>query len=326
MKIKKEEVKSKSDSAKPQNPLKPASSIANLIRFCIPGLGFGGTFLLISAVIVGVLFVTLGIKSALFPPLLEESTDWDIQITPPPAIWQQSDISLDIKKQNPDLAGLSYDDPDLLEQISNQLNLITIVKKVKSVSKRFPHTIFADVEYRLPVAMIYVVSDKAENGFFPVDDQGVLLPTRSSFSKTDIQKYIRVFGIKSYPANPQGQPWGDRWVTTSAQIASELAPYKNELGIFAILIHESIDKNAMYNKSIFDIKLNNDTIIRWTELYYGPTEIKEVGNQLSTQAKIAIMRKTLKEKGEIKALPGKNPQGEGNFLQFSAEQAALSAT
>lgn len=276
-----------------KSALKSQGSLTRFLGFFIPGVGFGGAFLLISALVMTILFWL--VKTSF---LSSGSEPWQIEYNLPEGVWAGEDVLAYVKKSNPDLFEKPFNDKRLLEDVSNSFNLSQIVKRVKSVQRRFPNTIVLDIEYFEPIAMVYVNS---ANGYYPVDKDGCLLPT-GFFKETDIGNYLAIMGIKSLPMKPVGQSWSDISVETASQIAYELAPYKDEFGIVVIYVHESttIDENYGYYPICFDIRLKNHTIIRWARYLFKATGVQLIDDSLSTEDKIAILRQRIKEKGEIK--------------------------
>lgn len=276
--------------------LRNQGSLSRFLGFFIPGVGFGGAFLLISALIMGVLY---WLNEKYFLP--ENSESWKLEYNLPQGVWAGADVQESVRKSNPELFEKPYDDKTLLEEVSNSFNLSQIVKTVKSVKRKYPNTIVVDIEYFVPIAMVYVNSDAIGKGFLPVDKDGCQLPT-TFFKKTDLESYMAITGIKSLPMNPVGQCWNDVKVETACKIANELTPYKDELGIVGIHVHESseIDETSSYNPICFDIRLKNHTFIRWSRYISKPSGAQLVDKELSTKEKIAVLRQRLKEKGEIK--------------------------
>ena len=270
-------------------------SLSRFLGFFIPGVGFGGAFLLISAIIMGLLY---WLNKTNY--LSNHSQSWQVEYNLPQGVWMGEDVLESVRNSNPDLFEKPYDDKSLLEEVSNSFNLSPIVKTVKSVQRKFPNTVVLDIEYFVPVAMVYVNSEAIGKGFLPVDKDGCQLPT-TFFKKSELENYLAITGIKSLPMNPVGQRWNDSWVETASSIAYELTPYKDELGIVGIHVHESseIDASSSYNPICFDVRLKNHTFIRWARYIFKSTGEQQLDKELSTKEKIAILRKRLQEKGEI---------------------------
>ena len=271
-------------------------SLSRFLGFFIPGVGFGGAFLLISALVMGALYWCN--KTYFYS---DSSQSWQVEYNLPQGIWMGADVLEFVRKSNPDLFEKPFDDKSLLEDVANSFNLSPIVKVVKSAKRRFPNTVVLDIEYFEPVAMVNVNFDKGGRGLVPVDKDGFRLPS-VYFKKSDLDNYIAITGIASLPTNPVGSCWIDSQVEIACKIASDLAPYKNEFGIVGIHVHKSseIDKRYNYQPMCFDIWLKNDTIIRWAAFLFKSTEVQPIDDELTTQEKIAILRQCLQEKGEIK--------------------------
>lgn len=296
-------------------PKNNTTLFSRLMYYFVPGVGFGGTFLLASLLVILSLwaanrFLALPMQAS------SETNQWKCVCTPLPEVWKNYDVLNEAFKTNPDLFQKKYEDKNLLAEIAEAFNLSRVVKKVNSVYRQHPETIKVELEYRIPVAMVFVDVQTSDRGFLPVDREGYRLPTGEFFTQADIGKYISIIGIKSYPVTPTGEAWGDDRVVSGAQIAAELLPYKAELGIVEIIIHESADSSGFYNPTIFDVRLQNRTIIRWTQIRYSDQGPQKEEGDLSTPEKIAILRKRLAENGEIKADSNKE------ILQFSPEPAA----
>ena len=289
-------------------------SLSRFLGFFIPGVGFGGAFLLISVLVMGALY---WLNKTYF--LSDSSGSWQVEYNLPQGVWTGADVLESVRKNNPELFEKPYNDKTLLEEVSNSFNLSQIVKKVKSVQRKYPNTIVLDIEYFVPVAMVYVNSEEIGKGFLPIDKDGCQLPT-TFFKKSDLDNYLAITGIKSLPMNPVGQVWNDSWVETASKIADELVPYKDELGIAGIHVHESSDTDnpSSYNPICFDVRLKNHTFIRWSRYFFKSSGEEMVDKELTTKEKIAILRQRLKEKGEIK------PDSPDEMFRFVPESESKS--
>lgn len=284
-------------------------SLSRFLGFFIPGVGFGGAFLLISALVIGALY---WFNKTYF--LSDDNQSWQVEYNLPQGVWASEDVLEFVRKNNPDLFEKAYNDKTLLEDVANSFNLSRVVKKVKSAQRKYPNTVVLDIEYFEPVAMVYVSSDVIGKGCIPVDKDGNQLPT-SFFDKSDLNNYLAITGIKSLPMNSVRHPWNDIHVETACQIANELTPYKDEFGIVGINVHESseVDERYSYTPVCFDIWLKNHTFIRWSRYIFKSTGVQQLDSELSTEDKIAILRQRLKEKGEIK------PDSSEKMLRFTPD-------
>lgn len=146
----------------------------------------------------------------------------DIHVTEPPE-W----VPRDIAQQIYDRAGLPQEmsllDEGLVQQVVEAYQTHPWIKSVKQVRKQQPASVFVDVTYRKAVALIEV-----REGLYPVDADGVLLPPRD-FRQKDVYQYPIVGRVRSTPAGPAGEEWGDPVVLGAARIAEVLSG-KNHKG------------------------------------------------------------------------------------------------
>ena len=305
-----EKTDSKTTAARQSTEEKPSQlnqgSLSRFLGFFIPGVGFGGAFLLISALIMGLLY---WLNKTNY--LSDHSQSWQVEYNLPQGVWACEDVLESVRKNNPDLFEKPYSDETLLENVANSFNMSQIVKTVKSVQRRYPNTVVLDLEYFDPVAMVFVASKTIGKGYIAVDKDGTQLPS-TFFNKSDLNNYIAISGIKSLPSNLVGHSWNDIRVKTACQIAYELRPYKDEFGIVGIYVHEGSESDEYkgYTPVCFEIWLKNHTFIRWSRYISKSTGIQTLDNELTTDEKIAILRQRLKEKGEIK------PDSQGEMFQF----------
>ena len=312
-----ESVSKKTDSPKPNtrksteknSSQQDQGSWSRFLGFFIPGVGFGGAFLLISALVMAALY---WFNHSYFPS--DNPQSWQVEYNLPQGAWTGEDVLEFVKKNNPELFEKTFDDKTLLEDVSNSFNLSPIVKQVKSAQRRYPNSVVLDIEYFEPVAMVYIDSETMGKGYIPVDKDGIQLPT-SYFNKSDLDSYLSITGIKSLPMNPVRHPWNDLKVEAACQIAYELTPYKEEFGIVGIYVHESseVDERYSYNPVCFDIWLKNHTFIRWSRSIFKSTGVQTLDQELSTEDKIALLRQRLKERGEIK------PDSPDEMFRFTPE-------
>ncbi len=77
---------------------------------------------------------------------------------------------------------------------------------------------------------------KSRSYFFPVDGDGILLPT-SEFAQADTRNfvYIEVPGV--YSTNAIGTPFGDQRVEAAARLAEILAPFREQAKLRSIGVH-----------------------------------------------------------------------------------------
>lgn len=153
-----------------------------------------------------------------------------VEITPP-AEWIRDDVRSEVFR-NASLDGpMSLMDPSLVPRIADAFSMHPWVASVHRVSKHYPGRIRVDLEYRRPVLMVRV-----PKGLYPVDVEGVLLPTRDNFSPLEASRdYARLVGIDTFPMAPVGMRWGDARVLESAEIAATFGPAWQKLSLDRIV-------------------------------------------------------------------------------------------
>ncbi len=160
-----------------------------------------------------------------------------IRISPQPD-YVRSDIVQAVYRDTA-MQGLSLLDRQATVKIASAFSLHPWVRKVIGVRKLPGGEIDVRLEYRTPVAMVHVYkpeSDDNRSYFFPVDGDGVLLPTTEfTTSETRNYLYIEVPGV--YTTNPVGSAFGDARVEAAARLAEYLSPFRDEISIRSIGVY-----------------------------------------------------------------------------------------
>lgn len=158
-----------------------------------------------------------------------------IEITPPPP-YVRSDIVGNVYRDTA-MEGLSLLDSQATAKIASAFSMNPWIKRVVSVRKLPGGKIDLQVVYRRPVAMVLVEKPDPDAAgrsfFFPVDEDGVLLPT-GEFARAEIKQFIHIVVPGVYATGQVGSPFGDRRVEAAAQLAALLAPFRDEAGIISI--------------------------------------------------------------------------------------------
>jgi hypothetical protein len=134
------------------------------------------------------------------------------------------------------MEGLSLLDRQATAKIASAFSMHPWVRTVTGVRKLPGGTIDVRLEYRSPVAMVHVFKpDPNDKGsyFYPVDGNGVLLPT-SEFARSETRKFIHIEIPDPYANRLIGEPFGDARVEFAARLAAILKPYRDQVGIRSI--------------------------------------------------------------------------------------------
>jgi hypothetical protein len=134
------------------------------------------------------------------------------------------------------MEGLSLLDPQATAKIASAFASHPWVRSVNSVRKSPHGVIDVRIDYRVPVAMVHVISRHPEvtgSSFFAVDGEGVLLPT-NEFSRSDTNQYVHIDVPAAYPTGVVGTAFGDLRVEAAARLAELLAPLHAQIGVKVI--------------------------------------------------------------------------------------------
>lgn len=160
-----------------------------------------------------------------------------IQVTEPPK-FVRSNVVKSVYRDTA-MEGLSLLDRQATAKIASAFSMHPWVRKVVGVRKLPGGAIDVRLEYRNPVAMVHVFKpDQSDTRsyFFPVDADGVLLPT-GEFARAETRNflYIEVPGV--YTTNPIGTAFGDTRVEAAARLAAVLAPHRETIQVRSIGVY-----------------------------------------------------------------------------------------
>ncbi len=140
------------------------------------------------------------------------------------------------------LQQLSMIDPAATARIASAFASNVWVSRVVAVRKLPGGKVDVHLQYRAPVAMVFVINRHPEAqgrpAFFAVDPEGVLLPT-TEFSFEHTMRYLHIEIPDVYPTGGFGSSFGDPRVAGAAQLAALLSPLRETLNLQSIQIHPS---------------------------------------------------------------------------------------
>lgn len=134
---------------------------------------------------------------------------------------------------------LSLLDRQATAKIASAFSMHPWVREVIGVRKLPGGIIDVRLDYRVPVAMVHVFKpdrNDTRSYFFPVDGQGVLLPT-TEFAQAETNQYLYIEVPGVYSTNDAGTPFGDRRVEAAAKLAELLQPVREETTLRSIGVH-----------------------------------------------------------------------------------------
>lgn len=176
---------------------------------------------------------------------------------PEPPRWIPRNLLDQVMQKSELPAQVSVLDRDLAEKIARAFEEHPWIVAPVEVHLSVPARIQVTFEYREPVAMIEV-----SDGFYPVDDEGILLPPRD-FPPAEIDHYPRVTGMKTLPLAGVGSSWGDARVIGAARLAVVLMPFWNEWNFAAIEVPERRSAEQQYDDLDFVVTTNGGSRVIW---------------------------------------------------------------
>jgi hypothetical protein len=160
-----------------------------------------------------------------------------IQVTEPPP-YVRSNVVKAVYRDTA-MEGLSLLDRQATAKIASAFSMHPWVRKVIGVRKLPGGGIDVRLDYRVPVAMVHVFKPQQNDTrsyFFPVDEEGVLLPT-SEFATADTRNYLYIEVPGVYTTNPVGAAFGDPRVEAAARLAAVLAPHRESAKLRSIGVY-----------------------------------------------------------------------------------------
>lgn len=153
-------------------------------------------------------------------------------------------ISTDITQivyRDTKLDQLSLIDPAATARIASAFSSHPWVRKVVAVRKLPGGQVDVHLQYRVPVAMVFVISRHPEisgRSFFAVDEEGVLLPT-TEFTREHTMRYVHIEIPDVYPTGGVGSTFGDPRIAGAAKLAALVGPHRETLDLRSVQLHES---------------------------------------------------------------------------------------
>lgn len=186
-----------------------------------------GAALLFVAVAAGGYAVWQSVRDRVLAAPHYQLTAEQVTITPPPG-WIHSDVKGEALREAALDGPLSVVDDGLTQRIHEAFTMHPWVANVERVAKFSPARVEVELVYRRPVCMVQV-----GDGLFPVDIEGVLLPT-GDFSPLEAGRYPRLAGVRLAAEPVAGLRWHDERVEQAARIAALLAETWDEMKLHHI--------------------------------------------------------------------------------------------
>ena len=186
--------------------------------------------------------------------------------TPQPTWIRNSQVREEVFK-NSGLGQLSVLDPQASATIAHAFESHSWVRRASRVQKLPGGKVTVDIVYRRPIAMVYFDgqanprSAKVEKGFFPVDEDGVVLPL-SDFDESQVRNYFVVFAEGATAPSEVGMTYSDTRIKQSLLVCRLLDSARVELRLMRIDV-ERDDRLVGPSPWVMLIKTSDNRLINW---------------------------------------------------------------
>jgi hypothetical protein len=150
-------------------------------------------------------------------------------------------------------------DKEIMRKLLQAFAADAWVEEVQRVELRYPSGAAVQLAYRSPIALVEVNG----KGAFPVDRNGVLLPTDFflNLSPEKRDDFLKIQNIRSMPLGAAGTLWGDTLVPEAAGLAAFLSDIAEKLNLHSII--PTSQATPAGNRVICSIKTKKGTEILW---------------------------------------------------------------
>lgn len=224
-------------------------------------------------------------------PLLRSQPQYRVSaeqvVATPQPEWVKADVRREALHQSGLDEGFSILEPRIAERIAQTFALHPWVAGVDAVRLQFPSRVDVLVRYRQPVVMVEV-----PGGLYPVDAQGVLLPS-ADFTSERAGRYPRLTGVVSTPG-PVGTVWKDPVLLGGASLAAELAPTWESLRLFRLAPMRRDPLEAPDSPGEFEL----ETVAGRTRIRWGHPPSKPDPREAETADKLSRLKHELSRRGD----------------------------
>lgn len=245
--------KKTSKPAQVEQPVKPSLTGRLLTTVFQPDV-----LLMASIIVTG---GVLAPAAARWVPDLNQRTEYRLNSTaitiPETPGWIPEDFVSEALRKAEFPADVSVLEPDLAARLARAFENNPWVKGRVEVTVQVPARAAVRFEYRRPVAMV-----RLSDGFYPVDLEAAVLPTRG-FPREQLGQYPLITGITTPSSNGLGVPWDDIRVLAGARLASLLSPFWDEWKLQAIEAPKRDRLEQKYEDLEFTIRTQGGSCIRW---------------------------------------------------------------
>jgi hypothetical protein len=186
--------------------------------------------------------------------------------TPQPTWIRNTQVREEVFK-NSGLGQLSVLDPQASATIAHAFESHSWVQRASRVQKLPGGKVTVDIVYRRPIAMVYYdgqanpSSAKLKTGFFPVDEEGVVLPP-ADFDENQVRNYFVVVADGAMPPSEVGMTYADTRIKQALLLCRLLDSARAELRLAGITV-ERDDRMGGPSPWVLHIQTSDNRLINW---------------------------------------------------------------
>ena len=217
----------------------------------------------------------------------------NLVVTPQPT-WIRNTKVRDEVFKNSGLGQLSVLDPQASATIAHAFESHSWVQRASRVQKLPGGKVTVDIVYRRPIAMVYYDGSNSNSntsqitkGFYPVDEEGVILPT-ADFDSSQVTGYFSVFAKGAIPPIDVGMAFSDTRIKQALLLCRLLDSVRVDLRLQHIYV-ERDERAGGPSPWIMRIETSDNRHIRWghapqSEFLGEPTAQEKLSNLIKWHA------------------------------------------
>lgn len=206
-------------------------------------------------------------------------------ITTPQPTWIRNSKVREEVFNSGGLGQLSLIDPQASATIAHAFESHSWVQRAAYVKKNADGKVNVDIVYRRPVAMVYYPgSADVIPGFFPVDEEGVVLP-KSDFDSSQVTSFFMIYAEGAAPPNDVGMAFSDVRVRQALSLCRFLEPVRVDLRLEGIYVDRDLRMGGP-SPWIMRIRTSDQKAINW-----GHAPGSEMPGEPDAQSKLAMLTK-----------------------------------
>lgn len=205
----------------------------------------------------------------------------NLEVTPQPSWIRKSNVREEVFQTN-GLGKLSLLDPQASATIARAFESNVWVHHTTRVTKVAGGKVTVDIEYRRPVGMVFyqgVIQGEQKKGFYPIDENGVILPL-DDFDQNQIWDYYIQIYAEGVPGGYEGMTFSDQRIQQALALCRILEPQQSDLRIQQIIVTR--DNSAGPSPWVMMLKTRDYCNILW-----GHAPGKEAAGEASAKEKLA---------------------------------------